>query len=161
MIITAIFFKKSKFISRMIFFMHYPFCLPSCNLQWYFHSCWFVHFHICSMKLQFSFCSSCSALSHWCIFHRKKAHLVVETWDKQLRELPKEQSVPFLYLANDIIQNSKRRGEEFVSEFWNILPGALKNVIEKGDSKAQSVVSRLVCCLWVYSLSCMCLNRHW
>lgn len=87
---------------------------------------------------------SIETLSHWCIFHRKKAHLVVETWDKHLRVLPKEQCVPFLYLANDILQNSRRRGGEFVTEFWRILPGALKDVIEKGDDQAQSVVLRLV-----------------
>ncbi|KAI5075573.1 hypothetical protein GOP47_0009649 [Adiantum capillus-veneris] len=87
---------------------------------------------------------SIETLSHWCIFHRKKAQTVVETWDKQLRELPKEQQVPFLYLANDILQNSRRRGLEFVREFWKVLPGALKDVIEKGDSRAHTVVFRLV-----------------
>lgn len=87
---------------------------------------------------------SIETLSHWCIFHRKKARQVVETWDKQFRELPKDQRVPFLYLANDILQNSRRRGGEFVSEFWKILPGALKNVMEKGDDRAHNVVLRLV-----------------
>lgn len=58
--------------------------------------------------------------------------------------LPKEQRIPFLYLANDILQNSRRRGGEFVTEFWRILPGALKDVIEKGDDQAHSVVLRLV-----------------
>ncbi|KAH7436608.1 hypothetical protein KP509_05G027700 [Ceratopteris richardii] len=87
---------------------------------------------------------SIETLSHWCIFHRKKAHLVVETWDKQLRILPREQCIPFLYLANDILQNSRRRGGEFVMEFWKVLPGALKDVIEKGDEQAHHVVLRLV-----------------
>ncbi|KAH7436843.1 hypothetical protein KP509_05G038400 [Ceratopteris richardii] len=87
---------------------------------------------------------SIETLSHWCIFHRKRAHTVVETWDKHLRELPKEQQVPFLYLANDILQNSRRRGLEFVREFWKVLPRALKDVIEKGDSRAHTVVFRLV-----------------
>eukprot|EP00250_Pteridium_aquilinum_P001907 c12116_g1_i1 orf=599-2230(-) len=87
---------------------------------------------------------SIETLSHWCIFHRKKARLVVETWDKQFRELTKEQQVPFLYLANDILQNSRRRGGEFVTEFWKILPGALKDVLEKGDDRVHNVVFRLV-----------------
>lgn len=87
---------------------------------------------------------SIETLSHWCIFHRKKARLVVETWDKQFRELSKEQQVPLLYLANDILQNSRRRGGEFVTEFWRILPGALKDVMEKGDDRVHNVVFRLV-----------------
>ncbi|CAA6658801.1 unnamed protein product [Spirodela intermedia] len=83
-------------------------------------------------------------LSHWCIFHRQKAELVVHTWDKQFHSSQKEQKVPFLYLANDIIQNSRRKGNEFVSEFWKVLPAALKEVLEGGDDRAKSVVSRLV-----------------
>jgi regulator of Ty1 transposition protein 103 len=52
--------------------------------------------------------------------------------------------VPLLYLANDILQNSKRKGNEFVAEFWKVLPAALKNVVEKGDDRDKNVVSRLV-----------------
>ena len=52
--------------------------------------------------------------------------------------------VPLLYLANDILQNSKRKGSEFVAEFWKFLPAALKNVVEKGDDRDKNVVSRLV-----------------
>ncbi|XP_058096663.1 UPF0400 protein C337.03 isoform X2 [Magnolia sinica] len=82
-------------------------------------------------------------LSHWCIFHRK-AELVVQTWDKQFHSSQKEQKVPFLYLANDILQNSKRKGTEFVSEFWKVLPAALKDVAENGDDRGKKTVSRLV-----------------
>uniref|UniRef100_A0A1D1YWH2 Regulation of nuclear pre-mRNA domain-containing protein 1B n=1 Tax=Anthurium amnicola TaxID=1678845 RepID=A0A1D1YWH2_9ARAE len=83
-------------------------------------------------------------LSHWCIFHRQKAEQVVQTWDKQFHNSQKEQKIPFLYLANDIIQNSRRKGNEFVAEFWNVLPAALKDVVENGDDRAKNVVSRLV-----------------
>lgn len=54
------------------------------------------------------------------------------------------QKVPLLYLANDILQNSKRNGNEFVTEFWKVLPKALKDVIQKGDDRGKNVVSRLV-----------------
>ena len=54
------------------------------------------------------------------------------------------QKVPLLYLANDILQNSKRKGNEFVTEFWKVLPAALKDVLEKGDDHGKRVVSRLV-----------------
>ncbi|XP_062148879.1 uncharacterized protein LOC133857624 [Alnus glutinosa] len=83
-------------------------------------------------------------LSHWCIFHRSKAELVVATWDKQFHSSQMVQKVPLLYLANDILQNSKRKGNEFVAEFWKVLPAALKDVIEKGDDHGKNVVSRLV-----------------
>ncbi|KAF3440426.1 hypothetical protein FNV43_RR18710 [Rhamnella rubrinervis] len=83
-------------------------------------------------------------LSHWCIFHRSKAELVVTTWDKQFHNSQMVQKVPLLYLANDILQNSKRKGNEFVTEFWKVLPVALKDVHEKGDDHGRNVVSRLV-----------------
>ncbi|KAG1338535.1 formin-like protein 7 [Cocos nucifera] len=56
----------------------------------------------------------------------------------------REQKIPFLYLANDILQNSKRTGTEFVGEFWKVLPTALKDVIKNGDDHGKNVVSRLV-----------------
>lgn len=87
---------------------------------------------------------SIETLSHWCIFHRKKAKQVVETWDRQFHNSLREQRVPFLYLANDILQNSKRKGSEFVAEFWKVLPAVLKDVYENGEEYGRSVVFRLV-----------------
>ncbi|KAG6775441.1 hypothetical protein POTOM_018892 [Populus tomentosa] len=84
------------------------------------------------------------ALSRWCIHHRSKAELVVETWNKQFHNSDMLKKVPLLYLANDILQNSKRKGNEFVAEFWKVLPAALKNVVEKGDDRDKNVVSRLL-----------------
>lgn len=83
-------------------------------------------------------------LSHWCIFHQSKAEQVVATWDKEFQNSQMVQKVRLLYLANDILQNSKRKGNEFVNEFWKVLPSALKDVMEKGDDRGKNVVSRLV-----------------
>ncbi|KAG5534680.1 hypothetical protein RHGRI_022717 [Rhododendron griersonianum] len=87
---------------------------------------------------------SIETLSHWCIFHMYKAKQVVETWDRQFHCSPREQRLAFLYLANDILQNSRRKGLEFVSEFWKVLPGALRDVIENGDESGKSAARRLV-----------------
>lgn len=83
-------------------------------------------------------------LSHWCIFHQDKAELVVTTWGKQFHSSEMARKVPLLYLANDILQNSKRKGNEFVTEFWKVLPSALKEVVREGDEYGKKVVSRLV-----------------
>ncbi|KAK1423725.1 hypothetical protein QVD17_19033 [Tagetes erecta] len=82
-------------------------------------------------------------LSHWCIFHQSKAEVVVTTWEKLFHSSEVTLKVPLLYLANDILQNSKRKGNEFVSEFWKVLPGALKDLIEKGNDHGKKVVTRL------------------
>lgn len=84
------------------------------------------------------------ALSRLCISHRKKAKQIVETWDKAFSSAQREQRVSFLYLANDILQNSRRKGSEFVNEFWKVLPAALKNVYENGDENGKKAASRLV-----------------
>ncbi|XP_010679979.2 uncharacterized protein LOC104895228 [Beta vulgaris subsp. vulgaris] len=87
---------------------------------------------------------SIETLSHWCIFHMNKAKLVVETWDRQFHSSPREQRLAFLYLANDILQNSRRKGAEFVGEFWRVLPEALRDVIRNGDDFGRSAALRLI-----------------
>jgi hypothetical protein len=85
-----------------------------------------------------------SALSHWCIFHRKKAKEIVDTWASKFHAAPKEQRVPFLYLANDILQNSRRKGPEFVNAFWTVLPAVLRDVLDTGDETVRNPAYRLV-----------------
>ncbi|XWS42757.1 hypothetical protein CRYUN_Cryun16bG0041700 [Craigia yunnanensis] len=87
---------------------------------------------------------SIESLSRWCITHRKKAKQIVETWDKLFNSSQKEQRVSFLYLANDILQNSRPKGSEFVNEFWKVLPSALKHVYDSGDEYGKKAVTRLV-----------------
>ncbi|CAJ1788975.1 unnamed protein product [Sphenostylis stenocarpa] len=84
------------------------------------------------------------SLSHWCIFHMNKAKQVVETWDRQFHGSPREKRLAFLYLANDILQNSRRKGSEFVGEFWKVLPDALRDVIQNGDGFARTAALRLI-----------------
>ncbi|XP_042003449.1 regulation of nuclear pre-mRNA domain-containing protein 2-like isoform X2 [Salvia splendens] len=87
---------------------------------------------------------SIESLSRWCISHRKKAKQVVETWEKLFKAAPNEQRVSFLYLSNDILQNSRRKGSEFVNEFWKVLPTALKIVYESTNENCRKVAFRLV-----------------
>ncbi|KAG2261421.1 hypothetical protein Bca4012_013824 [Brassica carinata] len=88
--------------------------------------------------------ASIETLSHWCIFHMNKAKHVVETWGRQFHCSPRERRLAYLYLANDILQNSRRKGSEFVGEFWKVLPEALRDVIENGDDFARKAARRLV-----------------
>ncbi|GAV57480.1 CTD_bind domain-containing protein [Cephalotus follicularis] len=87
---------------------------------------------------------SIESLSRWCVLHRKKAKQIVETWDKLFNSSQREQRISFLYLANDILQNSRRKGSEFVNEFWKVLPASLKHVYENGDEHGKKAVTRLV-----------------
>ncbi|CAN1838991.1 Regulation of nuclear pre-mRNA domain-containing protein 1B [Linum perenne] len=69
---------------------------------------------------------------------------VVETWARQFHSSPREQRLAFLYLANDILQNSRRKGSEFVGEFWKVLPEALREVIDNGDEFGRNSAMRLI-----------------
>lgn len=90
------------------------------------------------------FLNAKSALSRSCISQRKKAKQIVEIWHKSFKSAQREQQVSFLYLANDILQNSRRKGSEFVNEFWKVMPSALKYVNEHGDDNGKKAASRLV-----------------
>ncbi|XP_010678191.1 uncharacterized protein LOC104893754 isoform X2 [Beta vulgaris subsp. vulgaris] len=87
---------------------------------------------------------SIESLSRWCISHRKKARQIVETWEQLFNSSQKEQCVSFLYLANDILQNSRRKGGEYVNEFWKVLPAALKHVYDSGGDSGKKAATRLV-----------------
>ncbi|KAL5079045.1 hypothetical protein RYX36_007468 [Vicia faba] len=86
---------------------------------------------------------SIESLSRWCIPHQKRAKDIVEIWDNLFNASQKEQRVSFLNLANDILQNSKRKGSEFVNEFWKVLPATLRCVYESGDVHGRKAVNRL------------------
>ncbi|KAJ3678244.1 hypothetical protein LUZ60_002047 [Juncus effusus] len=87
---------------------------------------------------------SIETLSHWCIFHRNKARQVVDTWEKEFRLASRDRKISFLYLANDILQNSRRKGMEFIAEFWRVLPGALLEVVGSGNVSGRNAALRLV-----------------
>ncbi|KAI3966478.1 hypothetical protein MKW92_024773 [Papaver armeniacum] len=84
------------------------------------------------------------SLSQWCMSHRNKAKQVVETWARQFHCSRKDQKLAFLYLANDVLQRSREKGPEFVVEFWEILPCALRDVIENGEEAEKKAAERLI-----------------
>ncbi|KAK3139228.1 hypothetical protein QOZ80_5AG0379890 [Eleusine coracana subsp. coracana] len=88
--------------------------------------------------------ASIQTLSQWCIFHRKRARRVVDTWEKQFNSAINDKKISYLYLSNDILQNSKRKGGEYVNEFWRVLPRSLKYVYENGEDEGKKVVARLI-----------------
>uniref|UniRef100_A0A182SVA4 CID domain-containing protein n=1 Tax=Anopheles maculatus TaxID=74869 RepID=A0A182SVA4_9DIPT len=71
---------------------------------------------------------SIQTLSLWLIHHRKHHSIIVKTWLKELQRAPSAKKLTFMYLANDVIQNSKKKGPEFGREFEHVLVKAFKNV---------------------------------
>lgn len=86
---------------------------------------------------------SIQTLSLWCIHHRKHAKSIVQTWYKDLQKAKVKKKLALMYLANDILQNSRKKGQEFNKEFANILPGAVNHCRENGDDKLKDALSRI------------------
>lgn len=49
----------------------------------------------------------------------------------------------FMYLANDVIQNSKKKGPEFGKEFEHVLPKAFEHM-KRFDDKTKEKLGRLL-----------------
>lgn len=45
----------------------------------------------------------------------------MEVWVKEIKKVKQERKLTLLYLANDVIQNSKKKGPEYGKEFGNVL----------------------------------------
>lgn len=69
-------------------------------------------------------------LSLWLIHYRKHCATAVQTWLKFLRN-SKNQSkkLTLVYLANDVIQNSRKKGPEYMNEFAPILKQAFESIV--------------------------------
>ncbi|OUZ99859.1 Peptidase C1A [Macleaya cordata] len=74
----------------------------------------------------------------------KKAKQIVGTWDRQFDCSPQEQRLSFLYLANDILQNSRRKDPEFVDVFLKVLPNAIGDVSQNGDEFGRNAALRMI-----------------
>ncbi|GAB1287138.1 Regulation of nuclear pre-mRNA domain-containing protein 1B [Apodemus speciosus] len=87
---------------------------------------------------------SVQTLSLWLIHHRKHAGPIVSVWHRELRKAKSNRKLTFLYLANDVIQNSKRKGPEFTREFESVLVDAFSHVAREADDGCKKPLERLL-----------------
>ncbi|KAK6630984.1 hypothetical protein RUM44_003156 [Polyplax serrata] len=89
---------------------------------------------------------SIQTLSLWLIHHRKHYAAIVQVWHKELIKASEKRKITFIYLANDVIQNSKKKGPEYGQEFGNILPKAFEHMstIENFDEKSRKSLERVL-----------------
>ncbi|XP_070797963.1 regulation of nuclear pre-mRNA domain-containing protein 1B isoform X2 [Pituophis catenifer annectens] len=87
---------------------------------------------------------SVQTLSLWLIHHRKHAGPIVVVWHRELRKAKSSRKLTFLYLANDVIQNSKKKGPEFTKEFESVLVDAFSHVAREADEGCKKPLERLL-----------------
>ncbi|RXN34287.1 regulation of nuclear pre-mRNA domain-containing 1B-like isoform X1 [Labeo rohita] len=87
---------------------------------------------------------SVQTLSLWIIHHRKHASFIVRVWHRELKKAKSSRKLTFLYLANDVIQNSKKKGPEFTKDFEGVLVDACSHVAREGDEGCKKHMERLL-----------------
>ncbi|XP_027021467.1 regulation of nuclear pre-mRNA domain-containing protein 1B isoform X4 [Tachysurus fulvidraco] len=87
---------------------------------------------------------SVQTLSLWIIHHRKHSGTIVRVWHKELKKAKTSRKLTFLYLANDVIQNSKKKGPEFTRDFEGVLVDACSHVARESDDGCKKHIERLL-----------------
>ncbi|XP_056129740.1 regulation of nuclear pre-mRNA domain-containing protein 1B isoform X2 [Lampris incognitus] len=87
---------------------------------------------------------SVQTLSLWIIHHRKHSSLIVKVWHRELKKAKSSRKLTFLYLANDVIQNSKKKGPEFTKDFESVLVDACSHVASDADESCKKHMERLL-----------------
>jgi len=87
---------------------------------------------------------SIQTLSLWLIHHRKHSKTIVEIWIKEVKKARGSKKLTLLYLANDVVQNSKKKGPEFNRDFRPVLSDAFKDAFKEADDKIKGSLDRLL-----------------
>ncbi|XP_063065614.1 regulation of nuclear pre-mRNA domain-containing protein 1B isoform X2 [Engraulis encrasicolus] len=87
---------------------------------------------------------SVQTLSLWIIHHRKHSSLIVRVWHREMKKAKSSRKLTFLYLANDVIQNSKKKGPEFTKDFEGVLVDACSHVAREAEEGCKKQMGRLL-----------------
>jgi len=88
---------------------------------------------------------SIQGLSLWLLHHRKHFQSIVKVWYKELGNVKTEKKLAFMYLANDLVQNSRKKSPEISKEFGLIMKAVFSHLAAvKFESKTFLSLDRLV-----------------
>nr|XP_020441679.1 regulation of nuclear pre-mRNA domain-containing protein 2-like [Monopterus albus] len=88
---------------------------------------------------------SIQGLSAWCIENKKYHSFIVRHWMKSLRKSNASHRLNLFYLANDVIQNCKRKNAiVYRTAFADVLPEAFLLVNRESDVKMTKSVERIL-----------------
>ncbi len=88
--------------------------------------------------------ASIESVSMYCQMHRPSAGRVVALWQAEFNRSGAGKKLTLLYLGNDILQNSRKKGPEFMNEFFRVMPNALRHALKQGDDKLKRGAGRLI-----------------
>ncbi|CAC5357517.1 RTT103 [Mytilus coruscus] len=87
---------------------------------------------------------SIQTLSLWLIHHRKHSKTITQVWLRELQKVRPSMRLIFMYLANDVIQNSKKKGPEFTRDFATVMTDAFASATKDAEEKTKKSVDRIL-----------------
>ncbi|XP_020788216.2 regulation of nuclear pre-mRNA domain-containing protein 2a [Boleophthalmus pectinirostris] len=88
---------------------------------------------------------SIQGLSTWCIENKKYHSVIVRQWLKHVKKASPSHRLNLLYLANDVIQNCKRKNAiVYRTAFSEVLVDAFLLINSDGDAKVLKSVERIL-----------------
>ncbi|KAA0710135.1 Regulation of nuclear pre-mRNA domain-containing protein 2 [Triplophysa tibetana] len=88
---------------------------------------------------------SIQGLSLWCIENKKYHSAIVRFWLKWMRKSDESHRLNLFYLANDVIQNCKRKNAiVYRTTFTDVLPESIKLISALKDTKVTKSVERIL-----------------
>lgn len=88
--------------------------------------------------------ASIETLSKFFCVYRREAATAVSLWEDDFTRAPPDRKLALVYLANHVLQESRKKGPEFVNEFHRVLPAAFRALTRGADDKMRRSVTRLV-----------------
>ncbi|XP_046839105.1 regulation of nuclear pre-mRNA domain-containing protein 1A-like [Xenia sp. Carnegie-2017] len=84
---------------------------------------------------------SVQTVSLWLIHHRAHSKTVVNVWLDRMKKAKPDRRLVLFYLANDVIQNSRKKGKEFSASFGKVLGESMQYL---RDTSIQPSVERVL-----------------
>eukprot|EP00124_Ichthyophonus_hoferi_P000137 Ihof_evm1s5 gene=Ihof_evmTU1s5 len=91
---------------------------------------------------------SIQTLSLWIIHHRRAARNIVEVWHKIFLKSDEKKKLVLFYLANDVLQTSRKQGSEFIKEFTVVLPNVMTVIQSKYPDSNLAKSTLRVLAIW-------------
>jgi len=87
---------------------------------------------------------SIQGLSQWLIHHRKQSQSIVKVWYKEFLKAQDHRKLTFIYLANDVVQNSRRKDTELGKAFAPTLKKAIEHMAQIPGDKTKKSLLRIL-----------------
>ncbi|KAK9467803.1 RNA polymerase II-binding domain-containing protein [Lipomyces arxii] len=84
------------------------------------------------------------SISQWILFHRRHAAQTVKTWSKALADASNHRKLALIYLANEVVQQSRaRKKEEFLNAFAPTIAETIENAYRLCPPELQAKIRRV------------------